>query len=48
MGGNLAFINRLERVITRGLDFLDNTHEGVRLIVNLANEVRGFDVRRGE
>ncbi|CAM9253189.1 unnamed protein product, partial [Hapterophycus canaliculatus] len=38
MGGNLAFINRLERVITRGLDVLYNTHEGVRLIVNLANE----------
>lgn len=39
MGGNLAFINRLERVITRRLNVLDQTHEGVRLLVNLANEV---------
>lgn len=39
MGGNLAFINRLVRCTTRSIDFMDYTHEGVRLVVNLAHEV---------
>lgn len=39
MGGNLAFINRLVRCTTRPIDFMDYTHEGVRLVVNLAHEV---------
>eukprot|EP00903_Cladosiphon_okamuranus_P010662 g10080.t1 len=38
MGGNLAFINRLVRCSTHSIDFMDYTHEGVRLIVNLAHE----------
>lgn len=39
MGGNLAYINRLVRVTSRSTDFMDYTHEGARLLVNLAHEV---------
>lgn len=52
MGGNLVFINRLVRVTTRSIEFMDYTHEGVRLVVNLAHEVhmraRAYALIRGK
>ncbi|CAM9588292.1 unnamed protein product [Ectocarpus sp. 13 AM-2016] len=38
MGGNLSFINRLVKVSTRKVDFVDKTQEGIRLLLNLAHE----------
>ncbi|CAN0418259.1 unnamed protein product [Ascophyllum nodosum] len=38
MGCNLAFINCLAKASTRGVEFIDRTPEGIRLMVNLAQE----------
>lgn len=40
LGGNLSYINYLARASIRGVDCLDRTAEGIRLIVNKAQQVR--------
>lgn len=42
MSGNLPFINHLATLTASGVDILERTAEGIRLLVNLAQQVIFF------